>query len=77
MAKYTFKILRCEHRKFLKYVIPFFNTLHARAKNIAFALISDQKKSKTKLTENALYKCILLVDLGIINLVRSQNFPKN
>ena len=30
MAKHTLKILRCEHRKILKYVWPFFNIMSVR-----------------------------------------------
>ena len=30
MAKHTLKILRCEHRKILKYIWPFYNIMHKR-----------------------------------------------
>ena len=30
MAKHTLKILRCEHRKILKYIWPFYNITHER-----------------------------------------------
>ena len=30
MAKHTIKILRCEHRKILKYVWPFYNIMYEK-----------------------------------------------